>query len=497
MTTRKFQRIDQEKRVNWDRLNPQIKHVGSEITLPSDPTNMSLDSAIQCLDMKRKAENEIMHFVDYIPGFPLDVAVSFNIALGNLCGGNVHPVATPGFFGPNPPKMITVQTGVDSRVQVPVGQFTMPSVLPPEYKVKVDIGNAPDGKLAFVISGSAPRKYADVFASIAAETREVLKTSSIYRGKAITIAGNTVTFNNPPTFIDTNKIKASELVLNEDVESIVRASLWNAIEYTDVCDKMKIPLKRGILCEGPYGTGKSFISAVTAQICERHGWTFIHVPDPAGLAAALEFAKFYEPAVVFTEDIDRMVDLDRDDKANELLNILDGVTSKGARIITVLTSNHVERIAKAMLRPGRLDAVVRIGTPDEASIERLLRMYGRGLIDEKEDLTSVRKELLGQIPASIREVVERAKLFAVPRYASTGKVTITAQDLHFVATGMQRHLALLAPTEDKAKSAAEIVGEQLLKAVTDSTESLVEAVDNVSVTTVDIREIVEVINKRL
>jgi SpoVK/Ycf46/Vps4 family AAA+-type ATPase len=73
----------------------------------------------------------------------------------------------------------------------------------------------------------------------------------------------------------------------------------------------KVPLKRGVLLEGPYGTGKTLTAFVTAKKCVENGWTFIMLDRVAALKEALTFARMYAPAVVFAEDIDRSVEGER------------------------------------------------------------------------------------------------------------------------------------------------------------------------------------------
>jgi chaperone BCS1 len=53
-----------------------------------------------------------------------------------------------------------------------------------------------------------------------------------------------------------------------------------------------------------------------------------------------------------------------------LLNALDGVASAEERII-FLTTNHVERLDEALIRPGRVDMTVRLGEATEYQIEQL------------------------------------------------------------------------------------------------------------------------------
>jgi hypothetical protein len=95
--------------VNWDKLNPDIKHVGPHITLPADPEKMGLDSAIEHLERKREEENEEIHIFELIDAFPDDAFVAVNLRPGKEIYGWASPKPTPGFFGPQPPVMRTGQ----------------------------------------------------------------------------------------------------------------------------------------------------------------------------------------------------------------------------------------------------------------------------------------------------------------------------------------------------------------------------------------------------
>lgn len=187
-----------------------------------------------------------------------------------------------------------------------------------------------------------------------------------------------------------------------------------------------------------YGTGKTMTANVTSKVCVDNGWTYILLDDIRALKEALLFAQRYQPAVVFAEDVDRVAE-HRDQRGNDLLNTIDGVLTKNSQVITVLTTNHVEKLDRAMLRPGRLDAVITVRPPEAEAVERLVRLYGRGLVVADEDLTAVGEALAGNIPATIREVVERSKLAMV----GAGRDSVTAEDLLLAGKGMERHLSLL------------------------------------------------------
>ncbi|CAK7238980.1 MAG: hypothetical protein STHCBS139747_000401 [Sporothrix thermara] len=55
-----------------------------------------------------------------------------------------------------------------------------------------------------------------------------------------------------------------------------------------------------------------------------------------------------------------------------LLNILDGVASQEGRIL-IMTTNHVEKLDKALIRPGRVDLQVKFDRADRAMIEALFK----------------------------------------------------------------------------------------------------------------------------
>lgn len=93
-------------------------------------------------------------------------------------------------------------------------------------------------------------------------------------------------------------------------------------------------------------------------------------------------------SIVLLEDIDAAVK-NRDDESDEtkkvyeglnpltlsgVLNMLDGVTSSEARIL-FMTTNHVQRLDSALIRPGRVDFKEYIGHATDEQIERAFTKF--------------------------------------------------------------------------------------------------------------------------
>jgi transitional endoplasmic reticulum ATPase len=432
--------------VNEDRFkNTDIGIIreGSKIVLPNNPHEMTYDEGIQALIRIKEQENMKVAVHEVVDAYPFDGAIAFMKAMKQQYGW-ASAVPTPGFWGDTPPTTVSVPVGHDSTAQVIWGSFEVPGI---EGRLETGM-TGKEGRPVFVIKGEIKKKNQAAIGALAELTRKYAREQSIYRGKAVRITTDEdgdLQGNEAPKFLDVTKVNFNELTFSEEVMTQIQTNLFTPIQHTKRCRELGIPLKRGVLLEGKYGTGKTLTAFCAAQLCEQNGWTFILLDKVAGLKDALKFARMYSPAVVFAEDIDRSVTGERSISMDDILNTIDGIESKGSEILTILTSNHVENINKAMLRPGRLDAVISVHAPDAKAVEKLIRIYARNRIATDADLTKAGKALDGQIPAVIREAVERAKLYAISRNPSDENILLTDDDFAAAANGMKGHLELMAP----------------------------------------------------
>lgn len=434
-----------------------VRH-GKQIILPE---GMSFKDARVWLERKEREDEQAVRVDELINCHPLEGAIALAKALKEIYGWT-NLVPTPGFFGDNPPAFINMEVGPGINVQVPWGRIVIPKI---EGYIHSAVGKK-DGRFCYRIVGEIKQKHRLEIANLIDKVRLVFSSDSIYKGNAIRISfpDPSDDFNihdNCPKFMDLTDVKSDELIFDDDVRKLVETSLFTPIKYTAACVAAGIPLKRGILLEGPYGTGKTLTAKVAADLCQKNGWTFIYLNSVKSLRDAIHFARNYMPAMIFAEDIDQVLgNQDRDEETNDILNNIDGIDSKNDKLMVVLTTNHVEQLNKAMLRQGRLDAVIPVRPPNAQAVMKLVRIYGRGLIHENEDLATVGELLKGRIPAAIREVVERAKLAAIwRRDGNMEGMNVTSQDLEIAAMGMEHHLKLQEHPIDDKKPLMEQFGE--------------------------------------
>jgi transitional endoplasmic reticulum ATPase len=382
--------------------------------------------------------------------FPWDGALALQRVFKERFGWVPGKTIPGNIFTPDQiPQTISVEVGYKQVEQVPWGRFGIPGVqgtLETGFRRK-------QGRVIFGITGIILRKDEWLVNQILDEVQGELNQGSIYLGQAIGIRffdDDGDEMNVPEVnFIDAT-ITPDNLILSHDVEQIVETNLMTPIRRAADCELNDIQVKRGILLGGPYGTGKTLAAAVAAHEAVEHGVTYVYVQRADELAHAIKFARQYDdPAcVVFCEDIDRVMHGERNVEMNDLLNVIDGIDGKDSNIIVVLTTNFLDEINQAMLRPGRLDAVIEVLPPDAEAVQRLLRYYAGTSIEENTNLTAIGAELQGNIPAIIAEVVKRAKLAELRRIEPGERVhSISEESLMEAAKTMTRQLALLEERE--------------------------------------------------
>lgn len=434
------------------------------------PTHLTYAQAREILERTEKAEEELVAINETVPVFPWEGALAMRKAMEQMFGFSLtQPIDT--FFGPILPKEITVETGVNTKEKVLWGRMMWPLAKVPkggksnEY-LETGVGSK-GGLMVFAVGGQIKRKWLTEFQKFMKLVHKLATDESIYRSKAVRIAftneqGEVIPLPEPE-FIDLSKAKLEDMVYSRDLTELIDTYIMTPLRHREACARAGIPFKRGVLAAGPYGTGKTLLAQAVGRVGNENGVTFLYIKNAHELPHAIRFAKQYAPAVVFAEDLDRATEGDdRTEQVDEILNTLDGIDSKGAEIMVVLTTNHLDQVNPAMLRPGRLDVVIEVTPPDAEAVERLVRIYGRHLIAENAELSEVGKLLAGFTPAVIRESVERSKLASIQRTGSSDSI-VESRDLIVSAHSMLAQQKLL----EKKAVAVVHPAQGLIKAIVD------------------------------
>jgi transitional endoplasmic reticulum ATPase len=308
----------------------------------------------------------------------------------------------------------------------------------------------PNGRFKFVLNATVKRRDEKVIRELFDDVERYLRTDSIYRGSAVKVRflhDNGKMLEMPDVkFLNAKSVDPQSVIFSRELEEQINVNLFIPITRVEDCIRNRVAVKRGILLGGTYGTGKTMAASVASRLAVDNGVTYVYTPRANELKLAIEFAKQYQsPAcVVFCEDVDRVTDGKRGVELDDLLNIIDGIDTKQSNIITVLTTNMLDNVNPAMLRPGRLDAVIELQAPDAEAVERLVRHFGGNVIAANEDLTEVGAVLAGQIPAMVSEVVKRAKLYQIGLQDPGTEVRMIESDaLLYAAKTMRSQLTLL------------------------------------------------------
>lgn len=198
------------------------------------------------------------------------------------------------------------------------------------------------------------------------------------------------------------------LVVNE-IDNFVRLS-----KLYKLCS---IPYKKGILLYGPPGTGKTSLVKSLAYEYQMDIYNFNlndeninddsvnHILNSMGSTdnKILLFedidAAFAEKEQIKSENkCDTFLTLDKKDGHNKklkfltysgLLNALDGVMTNHYGVITIMTTNHIERLGDALIRPGRIDLKVLLKECNSEQIKRMCDSIITKYISITNECTSV------------------------------------------------------------------------------------------------------------
>lgn len=261
---------------------------------------------------------------------------------------------------------------------------------------------------------------------------------------------NTVRINNPMGNLNyfSNKnfqpIKPNISLASWVGSPEVKEECTDVISYLDnkeIFKNIGAEIPKGILLEGPPGTGKTLLAKAIATETNA---TFISISGSSfvelfvGMGAAkvrelFETARKNKPCILFIDEIDAVgkqrangngvstgSNEEREQTLNQLLYEMDGFNDN-KDIVVIAATNRKDILDKALLRPGRLDRLIRVPLPDKDSREQIIEYYLKNKPVEpnkKIDVSAIADLTDGYSGADLKNIINEAAIISAKNNAS-------------------------------------------------------------------------------
>ena len=260
----------------------------------------------------------------------------------------------------------------------------------------------------------------------------------------------------------------------EDLEEIVDF-LKDPSKYTSV--GARIP--KGVILVGPPGTGKTLLAKAVAgeagvPFFSISGSDFVEMFVGVGASRVRDLfaeAKKNSPCIVFIDEIDAVARRrgtglggghdEREQTLNQLLVEMDGFgVNEG--IIVMAATNRVDILDPAIMRPGRFDRKVGVGSPDVRGREDILKVHAKNKpLGDDVDLSQIAQTTAGFTGADLENLLNEAAI----RTAKDNRSYITQEDIKasFVKVGIgSEKRSKLISDEEKRITAYHEAGHAIL-----------------------------------
>ena len=238
-------------------------------------------------------------------------------------------------------------------------------------------------------------------------------------------------------------------------------------------------IPKGVILVGPPGTGKTLLARAVAgeagvPFFSISGSDFVEMFVGVGASRVrdlFEDAKKNAPCIVFIDEIDAVARQrgtgmggghdEREQTLNQLLVEMDGFgVNEG--IIVMAATNRVDILDPAILRPGRFDRKVAVGSPDVRGREEILGVHTRNKpLGDDVDLHRIAQTTAGFTGADLENLMNEAAITA----AKDNRKYLVQADIEaaFIRVGIgQEKRSRLISESDKRITAYHETGHAIL-----------------------------------
>ena len=321
----------------------------------------------------------------------------------------------------------------------------------------------PDEEPSVAVEFTVPDWGAEFVQESFAALESAVSSADAYRGKILSFDGGADYRGRSRGLMvhKLPKVAREDVILPEATTKLLDRNVLRFVESREPLRALGLSTRKGILLYGPPGTGKTHTIRYLASSLAGHTTLIITAAQMALLGHYMTLARLLQPALVVIEDVD-LIARDREQMGvceepllNQLLNEMDGL-KEDADIIFVLTTNRPEQLESALAgRPGRIDQAIEVPLPDEAGRQKLIRLYGRGLMLEQHVVEEAAQRTSGVSAAFIKELMRRSAQSCIAR--GDGK-TLESHDIadaldDMLFAGGKLNVKLLGGAQEMARVA--------------------------------------------
>ena len=235
-------------------------------------------------------------------------------------------------------------------------------------------------------------------------------------------------------------------------------------------DELGGKMPKGILFVGPPGNGKTLLARAIAGECDA-SFFYLSASDIGGIfyglgsshvRALFEEARENTPAIIFIDEIDSIgksrnnLNRGNDDQENTLNSLLvemDGFDNK-TNIIVIGSTNRVEVLDKALLRPGRFDVKILFDKPVLKERIEILNLYLNKIKYNKDEVNIERlgEQTVDFSSAEIANVCNEATLLAARKNKDMVEWVDIQEAMDRVIAGIEKKSRVLKENEKKLVS---------------------------------------------
>jgi transitional endoplasmic reticulum ATPase len=213
------------------------------------------------------------------------------------------------------------------------------------------------------------------------------------------------------------------------------------LKHPEAFRRLGIRPAKGFLLYGPPGTGKTLLAKAAARESEAN---FIatkssdllskwYGESEQQIARLFNRARQVAPTIIFIDELDSLVPARggglgepqvTERVVNTILSEMDGLEEL-QNVVVIGATNRPTLIDPALLRPGRFDELIYVGTPDTAGRRRILAIHTRNMpLADDVDLEKVAQRTDHFTGADLEDLVRRAGLTALRRGLDAAQVTM-------------------------------------------------------------------------